>query len=159
MRVGFGYDIHKLVENRRLVIGGVEIPHHLGEAGYSDGDVLIHALIDALLGASGKGDIGMHFPPGKAEYKDISSRILLRRTREIVRSAGYVIHNCDCTVILEKPALSPYRNEIIQALSEDLSLPESSINIKAKTKEGVDETGAGKAVEAYAVVLLEPMEN
>jgi 2-C-methyl-D-erythritol 2,4-cyclodiphosphate synthase len=159
MRIGFGYDIHKLVHGRRLVIGGVEIPYNLGEAGYSDGDVLIHAVIDALLGASGSGDIGTYFPPGNTEYKDISSRVLLCRTREMVTSAGYSILNLDCTVVLEKPALSPFRKAIIHSLSEDLHIPENFINIKAKTKEGIDETGAGKAVEAYAVILLQTTDT
>lgn len=156
MRIGFGYDIHRLVQGRRLIIGGVEIPHTLGEDGYSDGDVLIHAVIDALLGASGLGDIGTYFPAGNTEYKDISSRILLCRTRDMVKTAGYNVNNLDCTVILQKPVLSPFRDAIILSLSKDLQIPRYCVNIKAKTKEGIDETGAGKAVEAYAVVLVEP---
>ncbi|MBN2533694.1 MAG: 2-C-methyl-D-erythritol 2,4-cyclodiphosphate synthase [Spirochaetales bacterium] len=155
MKIGFGYDIHRLVQGRKLIIGGVEIPFSLGEDGYSDGDVLIHAVIDALLGASGLGDIGTHFPSGNKEYKDISSRILLCHTRDMVTSAGYSVNNLDCTVILEKPILSPFRNAIIQCLSEDLHIPGNSVSLKAKTKEGMDDTGAGKSIEAYAVVLIE----
>ena len=154
MRIGFGYDIHRLVKNRLLILGGIEIPHTLGEDGYSDGDVLIHAIIDALLGASGLGDIGTHFPPGNAEYKNISSKVLLSRTLEMVNTAGFTIINLDCTIVLQKPQLASFIKEIIYSLSKNMSIPANSVSVKAKTKEGIGEIGAGKAVEAFAVVLL-----
>jgi 2-C-methyl-D-erythritol 4-phosphate cytidylyltransferase/2-C-methyl-D-erythritol 2,4-cyclodiphosphate synthase len=154
MRTGFGYDIHRLVVNRKLLLGGAEVPSPVGEDGHSDGDVLIHAVIDALFGAAGLGDIGSHFPPSDARYKDISSRILLRRAAELIRNASWTIGNLDCTVVLEKPKIFPYRELIIKNLSDDLELPEDRISVKGKTKEEVDAVGAGKAVEAYASVLL-----
>jgi len=137
------------------MIGGCIIPHDLGEDGYSDGDVLIHSLIDALLGAASLGDIGTHFPPGDPQYKNISSRILLRKTKDLVSVTGMSIVNCDCTVVLERPKLAPHISRIVQAIAEDLCLNLHDVSVKAKTKEGVDSTGQGLAIEAYAVVLLE----
>jgi 2-C-methyl-D-erythritol 2,4-cyclodiphosphate synthase len=154
MRIGFGYDIHKLVPGRDLMIGGVVVPHNLGEEGHSDGDVLIHALIDALLGALSLGDIGTHFPPGDLQYKNISSRILLQKTKELVMDKGRTIINCDCTVVLERPKLAPHIVQIKKLIAEDLCINESDVSVKAKTKEGLDATGSGFAIEAYAVVLL-----
>jgi 2-C-methyl-D-erythritol 2,4-cyclodiphosphate synthase len=133
------------------------VEHHKGEEGHSDGDALIHALIDALLGAAAMGDIGTHFPPGDPEYKDISSRVLLVKTREMLDSGGWSIINCDCTVILEYPKLSPYIPSIRETLAKDLGIHPSCVSVKAKTKEGLDATGSGEAIEAYAVVLVNRM--
>lgn len=155
MKVGFGYDIHRLAKERKLLLGGVEIPFSLGEEGYSDGDVLIHAIIDAILGPAGLGDIGSNFPPGNEEFAGISSRILLERTRRMVESQGFSIVNLDCTVVLEEPKILPYVREIREAIASVLAIPPERVSVKGKTKEGVDAAGEGRAVEAYAVVLLQ----
>ncbi len=155
MRIGFGYDIHRLVPGRPLVIGGATIPYELGEEGHSDGDVLIHALIDAMLGAAVMGDIGTHFPPGNPQFKDISSRILLVKTRDMLARGGWSIVNCDCTVVLENPKLAPFITVIRNTIAEDLAIPVEVVSVKAKTKEGLDSTGTGKAIEAHAVVLID----
>jgi len=157
MRVGFGYDIHRLIPGRKLILGGVVIPYSLGEEAYSDGDVLVHAEIDALLGAAGLGDIGEYFPPGDVQWKDISSLILLKKTVDLIHTAGYSIINIDCTVILEKPKITPYKKEIRQNLAEITGIETKDISLKAKTKEGIGETGAGKAVEAYCAALINPL--
>ena len=154
MRIGQGYDIHRLGEKRKLVIGGVHIPSPLGEIGHSDGDVLTHAIIDALLGAAAAGDIGTLFPPTDPEFKDISSRFLLQRTAGLIKERGLEIGNIDCTVVLENPKLLPYKEEIRKTLAADLAVPIEDISIKAKTKECLDAVGNGQAVEAYALVLL-----
>jgi 2-C-methyl-D-erythritol 2,4-cyclodiphosphate synthase len=154
-RTGFGYDLHKLAKKRKLILGGVEIPFRLGEKAYSDGDVLIHAIIDSLLGACGNGDIGTHFPPGNPQYKDISSRILLKKTLSIVKNSGYRIVNIDCTVILQKPKLAPFIDSIKSNLKDDLELDPEYISVKAKTGEGIGPVGRSMAVKAYAVVLIE----
>jgi 2-C-methyl-D-erythritol 4-phosphate cytidylyltransferase/2-C-methyl-D-erythritol 2,4-cyclodiphosphate synthase len=153
-RVGFGYDLHRLTEGRRLLLGGVDIPFSKGEDGHSDGDVLIHAVIDALFGAAGLGDIGSRFPPSDPAYKDISSRILLRRAAELVRGENLRIGNLDCTVVLEMPKILPYRQAITSRLAEDLGIPPAVVSVKGKTKEKADATGEGRAVEAFATVLL-----
>jgi 2-C-methyl-D-erythritol 2,4-cyclodiphosphate synthase len=155
MRIGFGYDIHRLVAGRTLILGGVEIDSSLGPEAHSDGDVLIHALIDALLGACALGDIGLLFPPSDERYRSISSRILLKRTLEAISKAGYSPMNADCTVVLESPRLAPYIDQIVSNLSADLKIASGSISVKAKTKEGIDETGKGRAIEAYAVALVD----
>ncbi len=154
MRIGQGYDIHRLTEGRPLILGGVTIPYEKGEDGHSDGDVLIHAIIDALLGALALGDIGTYYPPSDPQWKGISSRKLLRETGERVSEAGYSITNLDSTVIMEKPKLLPYRDAIRRCLAEDLGVPVSAVSFKAKTKEKQDATGQGQAVEAMAAVLL-----
>ena len=154
MRIGQGYDIHRLIEGRPLIIGGVTIPSEKGEDGHSDGDVLIHAVIDALLGALGDGDIGTHYPPSDSRWKDISSRILLKETAQKVFRAGYTIANIDTTVILEKPKLLPHREAIRQCLAEDLGIPADAVSVKGKTKEKQDATGQSLAIEALAAVLL-----
>ena len=154
MRIGFGYDNHILVPGRKLILGGVSIPNALGAEAHSDGDALIHALIDALLGAGALGDIGQHFPPSDEQYRNISSRILLERTLETLSAAGFRPRNVDATVVLEKPRLGPFLPAMRSNLSEDLGIPVSAISIKAKTKEGLGPTGRGLAVEAYAVALV-----
>ncbi|HUV09040.1 MAG TPA: 2-C-methyl-D-erythritol 2,4-cyclodiphosphate synthase [Spirochaetia bacterium] len=155
MRVGTGYDLHRLITGRILFLGGVEIPSPVGAEAHSDGDTLIHAIIDALLGAAGKGDIGTHFPPGDPEYRDISSRILLRRTAKMITEAGFRLVNLDSSVLLEKPRLQPYIEGIRACLAEDLNLDPGRISVKAKTGESMGDVGEGRAVEAHAVVLLD----
>lgn len=155
MRIGFGYDSHHLVPGRALVLGGVHIPSSLGPEAHSDGDALIHALIDALLGACALGDIGQLFPPSDEQYRNISSRILLERTLEVLGKAGFRPRNVDTTIILESPRLGPYIEQMRGTLSTDLGIPAAAISVKAKTKEGMGLTGRGRAVEAYAVALVE----
>ncbi len=152
MRIGFGYDNHRLIANRPLMVGGIEIPSPLGEDAHSDGDVLIHAIIDALLGAMAMGDIGSHFPPSDERYKNIDSKILLAETMNETKAD---IINLDATVILEKIRLRKHIEDIRKSLADLLNLDISRISVKAKTHEGVDATGKNEAVEAYAVVLLE----
>lgn len=152
-RIGEGWDIHKLTPGRRLMLGGVEIPSDRGEEGYSDGDVLLHAVIDALLGSAALGDIGLHFPPGDPEWKDADSRILARKTRDLVRRSGWKPVNLDCTVILERPKLAPYREAIRSSLAELLDMDPKAVSFKAKTMEGLGPVGEGRAVEARAVLL------
>ncbi len=159
VRIGFGYDLHKLIKDRELILGGVVIPSIVGEAGHSDGDVLIHAIIDALLGAAAAEDIGSHFPSTDPVYKNISSRILLKKTLEIISGLEYVIVNIDCTIILQAPKILPYVMQIRETIAEDLGVLTDSISVKGKTKEGVDAAGEKRAVEAYAVVLLEKTDK
>ncbi|HVO39640.1 MAG TPA: 2-C-methyl-D-erythritol 2,4-cyclodiphosphate synthase [Spirochaetia bacterium] len=154
MRVGFGYDIHRLVRGRMLVLGGVEIPSEAGEEGFSDGDALIHAVIDSLLGPCGLGDIGENFPPGDERYRNADSRTLLRQVRAMIGDAGFRIGNLDCVVVLEKPRILPFVPRVRQAIADDLGISADRVNVRGKTKEGVDATGEGRAVEAYAVALL-----
>ena len=150
MRIGFGYDNHRLIEGRPLMIGGINIPSQFGEDAHSDGDVLIHAIIDALLGATAKGDIGMHFPPSDERYRNADSKELLKETLKITNAN---IVNIDTTVVLEKVKLKPYIEEIRKTLALILNTDIDMISVKAKTHEGVDSTGKGEAIEAYAVVL------
>jgi 2-C-methyl-D-erythritol 2,4-cyclodiphosphate synthase len=159
MRVGLGYDIHRLVSGRPLLLGGIEIPSDRGEEGFSDGDVLIHALIDALLGPAGLGDIGSTFPPGREDLRGISSRVLLEQTRSLVRRAGWSVENVDCVVVLESPRILPHVAEIRGALARDLDIPVERVAVKGKTKEGLGPVGEGMAVEAYVVALIEEMER
>jgi 2-C-methyl-D-erythritol 2,4-cyclodiphosphate synthase len=154
VRVGLGYDIHRLSEGRRLVIGGVEIPHEKGPEGHSDGDVLIHAIIDAILGASAMGDIGSHFPDTDSEYKDIASTELLKRVSEKVAKVGRVEY-LDSIVVIERPKLAPYIVEIRKALAGVLGIPEEKISIKVKTAEGLGAVGKEEAIEAYAVAMVD----
>ncbi|MCL1817316.1 MAG: 2-C-methyl-D-erythritol 2,4-cyclodiphosphate synthase [Spirochaetaceae bacterium] len=153
-RVGFGYDLHRLVEGRRLLLGGVHLSSPRGEDGHSDGDVLVHAVIDALLGAAGLGDIGEHFPPQEAAWKDADSRNLLRRVMQMIDAAGLRVGNLDCTVVLESPKILPYKKAVAENLAEDLRISPAAISVKGKTKEKVDAVGEGRAVEAFATVLL-----
>lgn len=154
MRVGLGYDIHRLVTGRELILGGVTIPFDKGEDAHSDGDVLIHAVIDALLGALADGDIGTHYPPSDPQWKDVSSRRLLRETVQRVSDQGYRINNIDCTIIIEQPKLYPFKEAIRQTLAEDLAIPLADVSVKAKTKEKQDATGEGRAVESHVIALL-----
>lgn len=154
MRIGLGYDLHRLVPGRDLIIGGVTLPYHLGEAAHSDGDVLIHAIIDSLFGALALGDIGTHYSPSDNRWKDISSMILLEDCYKKISDHGYRIGNMDCTVILEKPKIKPHVPSIVKTLSEALKISEDLISIKGKTKEGVDATGRNEAIEAHVITLL-----
>jgi len=155
MRIGFGYDIHRLVEGRRLVLGGVEIPYIKGLDGYSDADVLLHAVCDAILGAIGKDDIGIHFPNNDPKFKGISSVDLLKRVAAMVKSGSFSIINVDSTLILEEPKLMPFKNKMRENISRALGIPEDSVNIKATTQEGVGAIGRGEAIAAYAVAAVE----
>jgi 2-C-methyl-D-erythritol 2,4-cyclodiphosphate synthase len=156
-RTGIGYDSHRLVEGRRLVLGGVEIAHERGLAGHSDADVLTHALIDAVLGAAGLGDIGGHFPDTDEQFKDADSLALLARVMAIVRDRGLRIVNVDCTVVIERPKLAPHRDEIRASLAAALGLEPQEVNVKASTGEGIGFVGRGEGAAALAVATLEPL--
>jgi 2-C-methyl-D-erythritol 2,4-cyclodiphosphate synthase len=154
MRVGTGFDVHALEPGRKLILGGVEIPFEKGLSGHSDADVLIHAIMDALLGASGCGDIGRHFPDSEPKYKGISSLVLLGKVAEIAASKGYEVGNIDATVIAEKPKLAPYVEEMIKATANALGVKEDQLNIKATTTEKLGFTGREEGIAAQAVCAL-----
>jgi len=153
-RIGTGYDIHQLVQNRALVIGGVKIPHNKGLLGHSDADVLTHAIIDALLGALALSDIGTLFPDNKEEFKNISSLILLEKVYDLILNKGYEINNIDSNIIAQEPKMMPYIPEMKKILAKTLRIEEDLISIKAKTNEKMDAVGELLAIEANAVVLL-----
>ena len=159
MRVGMGYDVHRLTDNRKLIVGGVEIPYEKGLLGHSDADVLLHAIMDALLGAAGLGDIGKHFPDTDPAYEGISSIRLLERTGRLLDEEGYVIENIDATIIAQKPKMRPYIDEMIKNIAEVLKLETGQINIKATTEEGLGFTGAGEGISAQAICLIEKYMN
>ena len=154
MRIGHGYDVHRLVPDRALILGGVHIPHSLGLLGHSDADVLVHAVMDALLGAAALGDIGKLFPDTDPQYAGIDSLLLLDRVRERIAAAGYGIGNIDVTVIAQKPKLAPYIPEMRQNLSRVLGVDENRINIKATTEERLGFTGSEEGMACHAVCLL-----
>ena len=154
IRVGLGYDLHTLVPNRRLMLGGIEIPFELGEAGHSDGDVLLHAITDAFLGASGLGDIGEFFPPSDEKWKGADSKELLKYSWNLVKEKGYQLGNLDCVIAIEKPKLLPFRKEIIKSIAQILEVEETQIFVKAKTGEKLGEIGNGLAVAVWATCLL-----
>jgi len=154
IRTGLGYDIHRLVESRKLIIGGVEFPFEKGEDGHSDGDALLHAITDALLGASGMGDIGSFFPPEEVKWKDADSKELLKTVWNEVKKAGWQIENIDCVVKLEKPKFLPRRNEVINSIAKVLEVENSRVFVKAKTGEKMDSVGSGNAIEAWVTCLL-----
>ncbi|MDR2388704.1 MAG: 2-C-methyl-D-erythritol 2,4-cyclodiphosphate synthase [Tannerellaceae bacterium] len=154
IRVGFGYDVHALAPNRALWLGGVRIEHRLGLLGHSDADVLIHALCDALLGAAGMRDIGCQFPDTSQEYKDIDSKILLRKTMQLLRSKGYETGNIDATVVAEHPKLSPYIPDIQATLAAVMQIPPGDISIKATTCEGLGFAGRQEGIAAYVTALI-----
>lgn len=154
MKVGIGYDIHRLVTGRKLVLGGVEIPFEKGLSGHSDADVLAHSICDAILGALGKGDIGLHFPDTDRKYKDISSMILLGKVSEIMTKANFQVNNLDSVIIAQNPHLSPYIEEMKKNVSRVLNSNQEIINIKATTNEGLGLIGQGEGIAAYAIVSL-----
>ena len=154
MRVGIGYDVHKLVKARKLILGGVEIPFEKGLLGHSDADVLIHAIIDAILGSLGEGCIGQHFPDTDPQYKNISSINLLTRMESLVEQKGRVINNIDATIICQKPKLTPFFDQMKQNLAKALNISSDQVNIKAKTEEGLGFTGKGQGISAQAVCLV-----
>ena len=155
MRIGHGYDVHKLVECRDLILGGVKIPHHLGLLGHSDADVLLHAVMDALLGAAGLRDIGYHFPDTDAQYKGADSRVLLRTVKKLLDEKGYRIGNVDVTLLAQKPKLKPYIPQMMENIAADLELDISRVNVKATTEEGLGFTGNQEGMACHAVCLLE----
>jgi len=158
MRIGFGYDLHRLVKNRKLILGGIEVPFGKGLLGHSDADVLLHAITDALLGAAGLGDIGEHFPDTDKKYKDISSAVLLQKASALINKEGFTIGNIDAVIVLEKPKLSAYKEKMRERIAQILNIPKANVNVKAKTNEGQDSIGKGKAIAAYAVAALVPRD-
>ena len=155
IRVGFGYDVHALVPNRALWLGGIRIEHTLGLLGHSDADVLIHAICDALLGAANLRDIGYHFPDTAGEYENIDSKILLRKTMALIREAGYELGNIDATVCAERPKLNPHIPQMKSVLAEVMNVDPNDISIKATTTEKLGSTGRQEGISAYATVLIQ----
>lgn len=159
MRVGLGYDVHKLVEGRDLIIGGVQIPYEKGLLGHSDADVLLHAIMDALLGAATLGDIGKHFPDTDPKYKGISSIKLLEYVRELIDDELYVVGNIDATIIAQRPKMAPYIEQMKKNVANALAIEVSQVNIKATTEEGLGFTGSGEGISAQAIASLETIVN
>lgn len=155
IRVGLGYDKHVLTEGRKLILGGVIIPFEKGEAGHSDGDVLLHAITDALLGAAGLGDIGSYFPPSDPQWKDADSGLLLKKCWQDVKNAGWVLGNLDCVIALEKPKFLPFRDQVRESIANILEVSKDQIFVKAKTGEKLGDIGQCRAVEVWSVCLLE----
>jgi 2-C-methyl-D-erythritol 2,4-cyclodiphosphate synthase len=155
-RTGIGYDLHRLAEGRKLIIGGIELPFEKGPMGHSDGDVLSHCICDALLGAGGLGDIGTHFPDTDAKWKGASSLLFLEHTRRLLDARALAITHIDAIVVTEKPKLGPHFPAMRAALARALGVAQDQINLKAKTNEGVDAIGRGEAIASYAVASLEP---
>ena len=154
MRIGHGYDVHKLTENRKLILGGVEIPYEKGLLGHSDADVLLHAIMDALLGAAALGDIGKHFPDTDDSYKGIDSMLLLARVQEAISEKGYVLGNLDATVIAQRPKLRPYIETMRENIARVLFTDIDNVNVKATTEEKLGFTGRGEGISAHAVCIL-----
>lgn len=155
VRVGIGYDVHPLVKGKKLVLGGINIPFTHGLSGWSDADVLTHAIIDALLGAVALGDIGCHFPSGKAEYKNISSLALLKATQDKLKASGFKVVNIDATIIAEKPKLNEFIDQMRQKLSQTLGVKVEQVSVKASTANSIGCVGKGRGIEAQAVALVE----
>lgn len=156
-RIGQGYDLHRLVQDRPLILGGVEIDHDKGLLGHSDADVLLHAITDALLGAAGLGDIGRHFPDTDPAYKGADSRELLRKAVQLVVKGGWAIVNVDATIIAQEPKLAPHMDRIRESVAQCIGIDLQRVNVKAKTKEGCDAVGERRAMEVHAIALLEAM--
>lgn len=152
LRFGMGYDVHRLVEGRKLILGGVEIPHTLGLLGHSDADVLLHAISDALLGAAALGDIGRHFPDSDAAYKDASSMVLLEKVRTMIGKEGYIVSNLDATIIAQKPKLAPFIVQMNENIARVLGTSVSQVNVKATTTEGLGFAGTEAGIAAHAIV-------
>lgn len=159
MRVGMGYDVHKLTEGRKLILGGVEIPYEKGLLGHSDADVLVHAVMDALLGAAALGDIGKHFPDTDPEYEGISSIRLLEHVGRLLDEKGYVIENIDATIIAQRPKMRPYIDQMRENIAEALKIETDQVNVKATTEEGLGFTGSGEGISSQAVCALERYLN
>ena len=157
MRIGHGYDVHKLVPDRKLIIGGVDIPYKYGLLGHSDADVLLHAIMDAMLGAAAEGDIGLHFPDNDDRFEGISSLKLLENVNEIILHDGYVVSNIDATIVAQAPKMRPFIDEMRKNISEVLSIDISQINIKGTTEEHLGFTGSGEGISAHAVCLLDSL--
>lgn len=154
-RIGYGEDIHRLVTGRKLILGGVEIPFEKGLLGHSDADIVVHALMDALLGALSLGDIGTHFPDADKQYKNVDSMELLNKVNRLIEENGYAVKNIDISIALEKPRLSPYLSKMVANLARSLRIMDRNISIKAMTNEGLDAVGRGEAARAVAVVMLQ----
>lgn len=159
MRVGMGYDVHKLVEGRKLIIGGVNIPYEKGLLGHSDADVLTHAVMDALLGAAALGDIGRHFPDTDEQYKDADSIELLRHVKKLLDERQHLISNIDATIIAQRPKMAAFIPDMVTTIAEALGLSENQVNIKATTEEGLGFTGSGEGISSQAICLLETVAN
>lgn len=159
MRIGQGYDVHKLVAGRELILGGVTVPYEKGLLGHSDADVLVHAVMDALLGAAALGDIGQHFPDTDEKYRGISSIALLREVGALLEQKGYVIENIDATIIAQKPKLAAYRPQMAKNIAEALHLQADQVSVKATTEEGLGFTGSGEGISAQAITLLSHMKD
>ena len=159
MRVGMGYDVHKLVEGRDLILGGVKIPHTLGLLGHSDADVLLHAIMDALLGAAALGDIGKHFPDTDPQYKGISSIKLLEHVAKLIEEKGYIVENIDATIIAQKPKLLPHIDQMIKNVADALELSEDQVNIKATTEEGLGFTGTLQGISSQAICCIQTAQD
>ena len=157
MRIGQGFDAHKLVEGRRLIIGGVTIPHPRGLEGHSDADVLLHAICDALIGAAALGDIGKHFPDSDPQYKGVDSRKLLRATSALLKKNGWRVANLDATIIAQEPRMAPHIAAMVANIAADIGVASGDVNVKAKTTEKLGFTGRGEGIAAEAVVLIEPL--
>lgn len=155
LRIGNGYDVHKLVEGRKLILGGIEIPHTKGVLGHSDGDVLIHAIMDAMLGALALGDIGQHFPDNDNQYKDIDSSLLLEKVATLIKNRGYRIVNLDSIIVLQKPKVKPYIESMREKISKILQIEKEQVSVKATTEEKLGFTGDESGVKSYCVVLLQ----
>jgi 2-C-methyl-D-erythritol 2,4-cyclodiphosphate synthase len=157
VRIGHGYDVHKLVEGRKCIIGGVEIPSEVGLLGHSDADVLLHAISDALLGAAALGDIGKHFPPSDNTFKDANSRELLKKVAELIKDAGYTVGNIDSTIIAQTPKMAPYIDAMRKNIAEDLNIDFSAVSVKATTEEGLGFTGEKLGIAAHAVCVIKAL--
>lgn len=155
MRIGHGYDVHRLVEGRKLILGGVDIPWEMGLDGHSDADVVVHAIMDALLGAAAAGDIGKLFPDTDPQYKDISSLLLLEYVGKHLLGLGWTVGNIDATIVAQRPKLAPHIPQMVQNVAETLNIPTDRVNIKATTEEGLGFTGKGDGIAAHAVCILE----
>ena len=159
IRVGQGYDVHRLVEGRRLILGGVDIPHSKGLLGHSDADVLVHAIMDALLGACGLGDIGRHFPDNSEKYKDISSLLLLKRVSELILNNGFSVMNVDSTIVIQSPKIAGYIDEMVGNISKILGIERGRVNVKATTEERLGFTGREEGICAHAVATVKKGVN
>ena len=159
MRVGMGYDVHKLVEGRKLILGGVEIPYEKGLLGHSDADVMLHAVMDALLGAAALGDIGLHFPDTDPKYKGASSIKLLEHVGRLLEENGYVIENIDATIIAQRPKMRPHIDQMRENMAKALKIDVDQINVKATTEEGLGFTGSGEGISSQAICAIEKFTN